>query len=51
VGKISIDLTDVDIFAAGIVLRGNLSVITTHSLQANVIQHSAYWRSDRSGGG
>ena len=51
VGEIDIVLTDVDIFAAGIVLRGTLSVITTHSLQANVIQHSVYWRSDRSGGG
>jgi len=51
VGTINIDLQNVDIFAAGIVLRGNLSVTTTHELEAGQIQHNGYWHNEPPGGG
>ncbi len=50
VGDIDIELTSVDIFKAGIVLRGTLAVITTHSLNASAIQHNTYWASEPAGG-
>ncbi|MDQ2898967.1 MAG: hypothetical protein M3Y07_04105 [Acidobacteriota bacterium] len=51
VGTIDIELTSVDIFKLGIVLRGTLAVTTTHSLKAGVIQHNTYWGSEPPGGG
>jgi hypothetical protein len=51
VGQIDITINTVEIFALGIVLHGDLSVVTTHSLSANVIQHNMYWHGERAGGG
>jgi hypothetical protein len=51
VGVIAITINTADIFAAGIVLHGDLSVTTTHSLEANVIQHNMYWHNEPPGGG
>lgn len=51
VGKINITLTNVDIFAAGIVIRGGLGVTTTHSLHSSFIKHDAFWFTEPPGGG
>jgi hypothetical protein len=51
VGEFDIELASVDIFKAGLVLRGTLAVITTHSLRAGVIQHETYWANEPAGGG
>lgn len=51
VGMIQITANAADIFAAGIVVRGDLAVATTHSLEANVIQHNMFWHNEPPGGG
>lgn len=51
VGQININITAVDIFAAGMVLRGDLSVVTTHSLHKSQIQHNTFWNNEPPAGG
>ncbi|HEY3381250.1 MAG TPA: hypothetical protein VGK32_05740 [Vicinamibacterales bacterium] len=50
VGRITITVNATDIFRAGIVIKGDLAVITTHTLQASDIQHSTYWDNEPAGG-
>lgn len=51
VGRINITVNATDIFRAGIVIKGDLAVITTHALKASEIQHSTYWDTEPAGGG
>lgn len=51
VGQINITLTNVDIFASGMVIRGDLGVTTTHSLHSGFIKHDAFWFNEPPGGG
>jgi hypothetical protein len=51
VGQININPTNVDIFAAGLVIRGDLTVLTTRSLNSGFIKHDAFWFNEPPGGG
>ena len=52
VGQLTLTFTAARIFAAGIVVDGSLSVITTHALNAAGVRSSAdWWFGEQAGGG
>jgi hypothetical protein len=50
VGKLTLGVSDAQIFAAGIVVHGTLAVTTESQLQADAIRKTLYWYSDDAGG-
>jgi hypothetical protein len=52
VGELDLTFTEADIFAAGIVVHGGLTVVTAHALHASSLRRAlAFWIGEQAGGG
>ncbi len=51
VGEIDMTVAEVEIFAAGIVIFGNTTFLTNHSLSTEALRKTLYWFFEQAGGG
>jgi hypothetical protein len=52
VGELDLSFTEADIFAAGIVVHGGLTVVTSHALHTSSLRRAlAFWIGEQAGGG